>query len=165
MNRIFTPWRMTYLSTPRSDQGCIFCQAAEAAPSADSLVLRRTGRIVVMLNRYPYSNAHLMIAPLDHRANLYDSNRTALGELIMESAAAQKILSDVYSPDGFNLGMNFGTVAGAGFADHYHVHLVPRWGGDHNFMSVTADTRMIPEDLADTWARLAPKFAATESSF
>lgn len=160
MNPLFTPWRMNYLSAPRTDDGCIFCSAAASNPSPDSLVLWKGDRIIVMLNRFPYSSGHVMVAPVEHTANLYDSEAPTLIDLIDASARAQRVLSDVYSPEGFNLGMNFGTVAGAGFAEHYHVHLVPRWGGDHNFMSVTADTRLIPEELPRTWERLAPKFAA-----
>lgn len=164
MKRIFTPWRMNYLTTPRTDDGCIFCTAASLAPSEESLVLWKGEHILVMLNRYPYSNGHLMVAPTEHTANLYESSKSALTDLITAAAKTQRLLSEIYGPDGFNLGMNFGAVAGAGVAEHYHVHLVPRWGGDHNFMSVTADTRLIPEELPQTWNRLMPKFATFGSS-
>ena len=100
-----------------------------------------------MLNRYPYTNGHLMVAPIAHEARLFDSADRSLRALIRLTAEAQRILSDVYRPDGFNVGMNFGQVAGAGVADHYHLHIVPRWGGDSNFMTVTARTRLVPEEL------------------
>jgi ATP adenylyltransferase len=111
-----------------------------------------------MLNRYPYTNGHLMVAPIQHEARLFESTDQSLRALIALTAEAQRILSDVYRPDGFNVGMNFGTVAGAGVADHYHMHIVPRWGGDSNFMTVTAQTRLVPEDLDATYEKLAPHF-------
>ena len=147
--------------TARSDEaaGCIFCSAASAPDPRSSLTLYSDSRLVVMLNRYPYTNGHLMVAPAEHVSRLWESDRDALSAIIMASAESQRILSDQYHPDGFNVGMNFGTAAGAGVADHYHVHVVPRWTGDSNFMSVTAETRMIPEELETTWEKLRPKFA------
>ncbi|HEV7768247.1 MAG TPA: HIT domain-containing protein [Thermoanaerobaculia bacterium] len=132
-----------------------------AAASDDlraTLTLLRTEEAVVMLNRYPYTNGHLMVAPIAHESRLFDSSDRSLRSLIRLTAEAQRILSDVYRPDGFNVGMNFGSVAGAGFADHYHVHVVPRWSGDTNFMSVTAETRLVPEDLDVTLDKLTPLF-------
>ena len=111
-----------------------------------------------MLNRYPYTNGHLMVAPVAHEARLFDSADRSLRALIRLTAEAQRILSDVYHPDGFNIGMNFGQVAGAGVADHYHLHIVPRWSGDSNFMTVTAQTRLVPEELDVTFDKLAPHF-------
>jgi ATP adenylyltransferase len=111
-----------------------------------------------MLNRYPYTNGHLMVAPVAHDALLFESRDDSLRALIRLTAEAQRILSDVYRPEGFNVGMNFGQVAGAGVADHYHMHIVPRWGGDSNFMTVTAGTRIVPEDLDVTYDRLLPRF-------
>jgi ATP adenylyltransferase len=122
-------------------------------------ILRVTPYSRVMLNKYPYTNGHLMVAPVAHEARLFESADVSLKALIRLSAEAQRVLSDVYSPDGFNVGMNFGTVAGAGFADHYHMHIVPRWNGDSNFMTVTAQTRLVPEELEVTFDRLAPRFA------
>jgi ATP adenylyltransferase len=111
-----------------------------------------------MLNKYPYTNGHLMIAPIAHEARLFESSDASLMALIRLTAEAQRILSDVYRPEGFNVGMNFGQIAGAGVADHYHMHIVPRWGGDTNFMSVTAQTRLVPEDLNVTFDKLVPHF-------
>jgi len=103
-----------------------------------------------------------MVAPRAHSALLFDSTESILCELIRLAAESQRILSDTYHPDGFNIGMNFGAAAGAGVADHYHMHVVPRWGGDSNFMSVTAQTRIVPEELSTTWKKLRPKFEALE---
>ncbi|HET7435079.1 MAG TPA: HIT domain-containing protein [Thermoanaerobaculia bacterium] len=149
------------MTSPKTDApaGCIFCIAAASDATRDTLTLWRNDRALVMLNRYPYTNGHLMVAPIAHEARLFESTDASLRALIGLTAEAQRILSDVYHPDGFNVGMNFGTVAGAGIADHYHMHIVPRWGGDSNFMTVTARTRLVPEDLDSTYDKLQPHFA------
>ena len=167
MEILFTPWRYSYLTSPKSDspQRCIFCAAAESGNSKETLTLFRSAKALVMLNRYPYTNGHLMVAPVAHQARLYDSSDASLRALIRLTAEAQRILSDVYKPEGFNVGMNFGAVAGAGVADHYHMHIVPRWGGDTNFMSVTARTRLVPEELDATWIRLRPYFDGLKDDF
>lgn len=157
---LFTPWRFSYLTSPKGDQppGCIFCIAASSDDVRQTLTLYRDADALVMLNRYPYTNGHLMIAPVAHEARLFESADRSLRALIRLTAEAQRILSDVYHPDGFNVGMNFGQVAGAGVADHYHMHIVPRWSGDVNFMTVTAQTRLVPEEHDTTFDRLAPHF-------
>lgn len=162
MHVLFAPWRYSYLTAPRTaaTTACIFCIAAGEPDQRSTLTLLKTPDAIVMMNRYPYTNGHLMVAPVAHEARLFDSTDARLRALIRLTAEAQRILSDVYRPDGFNLGMNFGQVAGAGFADHYHMHLVPRWNGDSNFMTVTAETRVVPEDLDVTYARLLPEFEA-----
>ncbi|HKO58545.1 MAG TPA: HIT domain-containing protein [Thermoanaerobaculia bacterium] len=155
------------MTLPKSEQpqGCIFCIAAASPDRRATLTIYRGASALVMLNRYPYTNGHLMVAPIAHEARLFDSSDGALRALIRLTAEAQRILSDVYHPDGFNVGMNFGTVAGAGVADHYHMHVVPRWGGDTNFMSVTARTRLVPEELDATFDKLVPHFAELPESF
>ena len=160
MDVLFTPWRFSYLTLPKSEQpqGCIFCIAATSKNPKETLTLFRDDLALVMLNRYPYTNGHLMVAPIAHQARLFDSTDASLRALIRLTAEAQRILSDVYHPDGFNVGMNFGQIAGAGVADHYHMHVVPRWAGDSNFMTVTARTRLVPEDLGVTFDKLAPHF-------
>lgn len=158
MQILFTPWRYPYLTFPKADTGCIFCIAASSDDVRGTLTLFRDGAALVMLNRYPYTNGHLMVAPVAHEARLFESSEASLQALIRLTAEAQRVLSDVYSPDGFNIGMNFGQVAGAGVADHYHVHIVPRWNGDSNFMTVTARTRLVPEELDVTYDKLAPHF-------
>jgi len=161
MNILFTPWRYPYLTAPKSDSpsGCIFCNAARSEDTRATLTVYRSAHALVMLNRYPYTNGHLMVAPIEHEARLFDSKDASLHSLIRLTAEAQRILSDVYHPDGFNVGMNFGQVAGAGVADHYHLHIVPRWSGDSNFMTVTAQTRLVPEELDVTYDKLVPHFA------
>jgi ATP adenylyltransferase len=148
------------LTSPKSEQpqGCIFCVAASTRTPREALTVYRNERALVMLNRYPYTNGHLMVAPVAHEARLYDSSDASLRALIRLTAEAQRILSDVYHPEGFNVGMNFGQIAGAGIADHYHLHIVPRWGGDTNFMTVTARTRLVPEELDVTFQKLQPHF-------
>ena len=160
MEVLFTPWRYDYLTSPKSDTpaGCIFCLAAASPDPKKTLTLFRNEQALVMLNRYPYTNGHLMVAPVAHEARLFESRDSSLRALIRLTAEAQRILSDVYHPDGFNIGMNFGQIAGAGVADHYHMHVVPRWSGDSNFMTVTARTRLVPEDLDVTFDRLKPQF-------
>lgn len=164
MDILFTPWRYSYLTAPKpADAGCIFCNAASSENTRETLTILRTPDAVVMLNRYPYTNGHLMVAPVAHESRLYDSTDASLRALIRLTADAQRVLSDVYRPDGFNVGMNFGTVAGAGVADHYHLHIVPRWNGDSNFMTVTAQTRLVPEALDVTFDKLAPHFEKLQS--
>lgn len=149
------------MTSPKSDtpSACIFCVAA-TEPPRETLTLFRNDDALVMLNRFPYTNGHLMVAPVAHRARLFESSDQSLRSLIRLTAEAQRILSDVYHPEGFNVGMNFGQVAGAGVADHYHMHVVPRWGGDSNFMTVTAKTRIVPEDLDVTFDKLQPHFTS-----
>ncbi len=148
------------MTSPKSETPveCIFCAAANTKKTRDTLTLYRDAAALVMLNRYPYTNGHLMVAPIAHEARLYQSTDESLRALIRLTAESQRILSDVYHPDGFNVGMNFGQVAGAGVADHYHMHIVPRWAGDSNFMTVTAKTRLVPEDLDVTFDKLEPHF-------
>jgi len=167
MNVLFTPWRFPYLTSPKSEQpaGCIFCIAAASGNDRETLTIYRGERTLVMLNKYPYTNGHVMVAPIAHEALLMQSSDASLRALIRLTAEAQRILSDVYHPDGFNIGMNFGQIAGAGVADHYHMHVVPRWSGDANFMTVTARTRLVPEDLDATFDKLQPHFSKLPRDF
>jgi ATP adenylyltransferase len=135
-------------------QSCIFCAAAAGRDDEDSLVLWRGQKVFALLNRYPYSNGHVMIAPYAHAAWLSDSDPDTRAELIDLVARFQEALVREYHADGLNVGINFGAAAGAGVADHYHVHVVPRWNGDTNFMTVAGRVRVVPEELAATWKRL-----------
>ena len=155
---LFTPWRYEYLVSEKPS-GCIFCAAAVSRDQEGSLVVWRGKRVFVVLNRYPYTNGHVMVAPYDHEAWLSDSAADTLHELIATVARAEKILVTEYRTDGLNVGLNFGSAAGAGVAGHYHVHVVPRWSGDTNFMTVASGVRVVPEDLGVTLRRLAPLFA------
>jgi ATP adenylyltransferase len=155
---LFAPWRYEYLVSDKSG-GCIFCDAAASKDDEGKLVVHRGRRVFVLLNRYPYTNGHVMVAPYAHDAWLSDSDRETQAELIATVATAQRILVSHYRTDGLNVGINFGSAAGAGVAHHYHVHVVPRWAGDTNFMTVTGDVRVVPENLEDTRRKLAPLFA------
>ena len=160
---LFAPWRYEYLVSDKETH-CIFCAAAASNNDEESLVVHRGRRVFVVLNRYPYTNGHVMVAPYAHEAWFSDSSRETLAELIEMVARAQKILVAAYRTDGLNVGVNFGSAAGAGVASHYHVHVVPRWLGDTNFMTVTAGTRVVPEELGPTQRRLAPLFAKAAAS-
>jgi len=155
---LFAPWRYEYLVAGKSS-GCILCEAASSNDEDGSLVVYRGRKVFVLLNRYPYTNGHLMVAPYDHTALLSDSPEETLTELVRTVARGQRILVDHYRTDGLNIGVNLGSAAGAGVSDHYHVHLVPRWSGDTNFMTVAGNVRVVPEDLAVTRRRLVPLFA------
>lgn len=141
--------------------GCIFCAAAAGDDDEASLVVYRGRKVFVILNRYPYTNGHVMIAPYAHEKSLSASDPETLTELVGTMARAERILSDAYQTDGLNIGINLGSAAGAGIADHYHVHVVPRWKGDTNFMTVAAGVRVVPEELAVTRRKLAPLFRLT----
>lgn len=155
---LFAPWRYEYLVSEKQS-GCIFCAAAASEDGEGSLVVYRGKRVFVLLNRYPYTNGHLMVAPYAHEAWLSDSAGETLHELIATIARAEKILVAEYRTDGLNVGINFGSAAGAGVAGHYHVHVVPRWSGDTNFMTVASGVRVVPEELVATLRRLTPLFA------
>jgi ATP adenylyltransferase len=141
--------------------GCVFCDAADPAPDPsgqDSLVLVRGARAYVILNLYPYNNGHLMVVPNRHVASLVETNAEELAEMMAFARDAEIALHEAYQPQGINVGINLGRPAGAGIIDHIHVHLVPRWTGDTNFMSVIGGTRVLPEDMQETVARLRPIF-------
>ena len=155
---LFAPWRYEYLVSEKPE-GCIFCDAAASEDDAASLVVHRGEKVFVLLNRYPYTNGHVMVAPYRHDAWLSRSSAPTLEELIRTVALAERLLVAEYRTDGLNVGINFGSAAGAGVADHYHVHVVPRWKGDTNFMTVTGDVRIVPEQLEETRQRLRDLFA------
>jgi ATP adenylyltransferase len=159
---LFAPWRYEYLVSDK-EKDCIFCTAAASKDEERSLVVFRGQRIFAVLNRYPYTNGHVMVAPLAHDAWFADSDAATRAELIETVTRAQRILVSEYRTDGLNVGVNFGSAAGAGVAGHYHVHVVPRWAGDTNFMAVTAGVRVVPEDLSATWRRLAPLFSGKDA--
>jgi ATP adenylyltransferase len=159
---LFAPWRYEYLVSDK-EKHCIFCAAAASRDDAQSLVVSRGRRVFVVLNRYPYTNGHVMVAPYAHEAYFSESTTETLHELIATVAKAQKILVSAFHTDGLNVGVNFGSAAGAGVASHYHVHVVPRWAGDTNFMTTTAGVRVVPEELETTRSRLVPLFASEEA--
>jgi ATP adenylyltransferase len=154
MERLWTPWRLRYVteaSTPLA--GCIFCDARECQP-ADPLVVHRGERVYVILNKFPYNNGHLMVVPVRHVGRLADLDTEEMRELGELAQAAEAALTDVYHPHGFNMGLNLGRPAGAGVLDHLHLHIVPRWDGDTNFIAVVGQTRVLPEELPETARRV-----------
>ena len=136
--------------------GCIFCDALER--DADGLIVHRGPTCFVILNKFPYNNGHLMVVPNRHVARLADLDGATLAEFAALTQAAERVLTTVYDPHGFNMGLNLGKPAGAGVLDHLHMHVVPRWNGDTNFMSVVGETRVLPEELPHTVSRLRPLF-------
>jgi len=154
MDYIWTPWRMKYIEENREDQGCVFCQAAEREDGVDNLIFHRGENVFMILNRYPYTNGHIMCVPFAHVGKLDDLNAEVRAELMEKATKAITVLRSVYKPEGFNVGMNLGQIAGAGIADHLHVHIVPRWSGDTSFMSTLGNTRVLPGSLEETYARV-----------
>ncbi len=157
MERLWSPWRLAYVTGEKQDAGCIFCLAPRAS-SDDSLIVFSGAACYVVLNLYPYNNGHLMVAPYRHAATLSALTPGELQELALLTQRSEAALTEAYSPQGLNVGINLGKPAGAGVLDHVHVHLVPRWNGDTNFMTVVGSVRVLPEDLRDTVKRLRPIF-------
>jgi ATP adenylyltransferase len=165
LKHLFTPWRYRYIAGREArETGCIFCNARISPDPASTLTLWSSDSNVVMMNRYPYTSGHLMIAPALHTASLASVAPEARSEMMNLAVLCQSILGDVFEPHGFNLGMNLGECAGAGVADHLHLHVVPRWRGDTSFMTAIEETRLVPEALEDTFARLRPRFDAAGPS-
>jgi len=154
VHRLWAPWRLEYVQGADEIEGCVFCRAAEG-DDEEQLVVHRGARAFVLLNKFPYASGHLLVAPYRHGLDFGDLDDEEAGEVHRLGAAGLEALRTVYSPEGFNLGWNVGRVAGAGIVDHGHMHVVPRWGGDTNFMPVLADVRVIPEHLAETRRKLA----------
>ena len=153
---LWAPWRLEYIKQAGEQDGCVFCdEAAGAIPADESLLVILGDRAVALLNKYPYSSGHLMVAPRRHVGELAELDRDEILEIHRLAVDAIDTLNRVYGPGGFNLGWNLGHTAGAGIADHVHLHVVPRWGGDTNFMPVLADVKVLPEHLAETRRRLA----------
>lgn len=161
MDRLWSPWRAKYIASGVDSQaeGCVFCQmAADADRDETNFVLHRGEHGFVVLNLYPYISGHLMIVPYLHTSEFDSAPKEITDELMDLAKRSQSALREVYSPAGFNLGMNLGSAAGAGIADHMHIHLLPRWSGDTNFMTTVGDTRVLPEDLATTYSKLRTRF-------
>jgi ATP adenylyltransferase len=154
MDHLWSPWRYRFIENTRPDNVCVFCLAPQASRDADNLILHRARHHFVILNLYPYTTGHLMVVPYRHIARLGDSSPDALAEMMELASRAEAVLSGAYRPDGFNIGMNLGKAAGAGIAGHIHLHVLPRWAGDANFVSVVGETRVMPETLADTYEKL-----------
>ncbi len=160
--QLWAPWRLEYIAQADELPGCVFCiEGAGELPEGESLVVHRGQSAVVLLNKYPYSSGHLMAAPLRHVGTLGDLTDQEALELHRLAVVAVDALGRTYGPDGFNLGWNLGRPAGAGIADHVHLHVVPRWSGDTNFMPVLADVKVLPEHLRETRDRLREAWSAS----
>jgi ATP adenylyltransferase len=157
MERLWAPWRSAYVtSSTDPDPDCIFCHTSQ--PGRDELVLFRGQVCYVILNLYPYTNGHLMVVPNRHAANLATLSADEQAELMRLTRRAEIAITEAYVPQGINVGINLGKAAGAGVPGHLHVHLVPRWSGDTNFMTAIAETRVLPEDLGESARKLRPIF-------
>ena len=154
MDYLWTPWRYQYVTKGEPASACVFCAAAGGGDDRANLIVHRASHNFVILNRYPYTNGHVMVVPFQHVSTLEDLAEEALLEMIRLARECEKHLRATYRPDGLNIGMNLGRSAGAGIAGHVHMHILPRWAGDTNFMTVTGETRVLPEDLPVTWEKL-----------
>jgi len=158
MNHLWSPWRMEYIENHEKEAGCVFCIAQAQADSPANLIAYRGQRAYVILNRYPYTSGHVMVVPFDHQPTLENLDAETRAEMMELTARAMTVLRNTYHPQAFNMGANIGEVAGAGVLGHVHIHIVPRWAGDTNFMSVLAQTRVLPEALEDTYRRIRDGF-------
>lgn len=157
MDILWAPWRIEYI-LKQKDEGCIFCTKPAEDNDRKNLILHRGCYCYIIMNYYPYNNGHLMVVPFRHIADLTELSEAENKEMMELLALCAKVLKQKLSPHGFNIGMNLGTVAGAGVKDHLHFHIVPRWAGDTNFMPLTANTKVIPEALEQTWEKLREGF-------
>jgi len=162
MNHLWSPWRMSYMQSDRND-GCAFCTELTRSDGPDNLILHRGQKVFVILNRFPYTSGHLMTVPFAHVATLEELDAETRAEMMELSVIAMQVLRQVYHPQGFNLGMNIGDAGGAGIAEHIHMHVVPRWIGDTNFMSSLGETRVLPELLAETYNRVCGAWCTNSS--
>jgi ATP adenylyltransferase len=145
---------MEYILSSKSGEGCIFCEGLKQVDGPENLIVHRGPKAFVMLNRFPYTSGHLMIVPYEHKPSLELLETSSRADIMDLSARAIEVLNALYSPQGYNLGMNIGNAAGAGISEHVHLHVVPRWVGDTNFMSAVSQTRVLPELLEDTYQRV-----------
>lgn len=159
MDHLWSPWRYQYIRGAKSTDACIFCLKSSAKDDPGDLIVHRAVFNFVILNLYPYTTGHLMIAPFQHVSTLEAASPPGLQEMILLARDAEKHLGAIYGPEGFNVGMNIGECAGAGVAGHIHMHVLPRWKGDANFLSTVGETRVMPEDLQVTWKKLTAAFA------
>jgi ATP adenylyltransferase len=160
---LWAPWRLEYITQADEQQGCVFClESADELPATESLRVSEGDTAIALLNKYPYSPGHVMVAPRRHVGALAELTNDEALEIHRFTVAAVAALTRVYGPDGFNLGWNLGRIAGAGIADHVHLHVVPRWAGDTNFMPVLADIKVIPEHLLETRDRLRAAWPASD---
>jgi ATP adenylyltransferase len=167
MDYLWTPWRYAYITAASKKEGnsedsCIFCELPKL-PDADAKIVYRGRRCYIILNSFPYTSGHVMVVPFEHLDQLQKLSPAAANELMTLSQKMESVLRQVYSPDGINVGMNIGRAAGAGVAGHVHMHILPRWVGDTNFMTATGESRVLPEALEETYNRLTAALAKSET--
>ncbi|BCS91989.1 hypothetical protein L3N51_00127 [Metallosphaera sp. J1] len=167
MDHLWAPWRSKYImdASKGKQEGCLFCRVTSENRDQENLVVCRGKRAFIILNKYPYNPGHLMVVPYRHVPSLELLDPEESSELIALTSKAVKSLRDVYTPDGFNVGINIGRVAGAGIEQHIHIHVVPRWNGDSNFMPVIGNTKVLPETLEETYKKLSDKSICGEEVF
>jgi len=158
MDYLWTPWRYTYLATAGKASACVFCELQHSGDDHKALIVHRARHNFIILNAYPYTSGHSMIVPYEHLDQLHKLPLPAATEMMVLSQRLETALLELYRPDGVNVGMNVGKAAGAGIADHIHMHVLPRWVADANFMTVIGETRVLPEALQTTYQRLKAKF-------
>ncbi|PKN64036.1 MAG: HIT family hydrolase [Deltaproteobacteria bacterium HGW-Deltaproteobacteria-15] len=158
MKVLWAPWRMGYILSNRKDQNCIFCPGEDRSKDAERLILFSGEQSLVMMNRFPYNNGHLLVAPVRHVAGLEELGSEEILDLLLTVRKSIGILKKAMKPEGFNVGLNLGHVAGAGIEEHIHFHIVPRWNGDTNYMTILDDVRVIPEHIQKTYEKLLPGF-------
>ena len=154
MKHLWSPWRMEYIEGHSGDAGCLFCACLASPDGPESLILHRTPHAFVMLNRYPYTNGHVMVVPVAHQPSLELLDDATQLDLMQLASQVIRVLRRTYGAQSFNLGANIGRAAGAGIEEHVHLHVLPRWAGDTNFMATTAETRVLPETLETTYQRM-----------
>ncbi len=161
MDYLFTPWRFTYLSSVGKTPGCVFCERVKLQ-DREALIIHRGEHCFIILNAFPYTSGHVMIVPYQHIDELQKLSPAAATEMMALSQRMERTLHAAYKPGGINLGMNIGAAAGAGMAGHIHMHVLPRWIADSNFMTVVGETRLVPEDLGTTWEKLKKQLAISD---
>ena len=154
MKNLWSPWRMSYIKSPKNKEVCVFCEAISQDEDSSNFVVHRAENSFVILNRYPYSNGHMMVIPNSHVSGLNDLNKPVRAEMMELMNKSTETLKELFQPEGFNLGVNIGEAAGAGIGDHVHLHIVPRWKGDTNFMTSLGNARVIPESLEETYRQI-----------
>jgi len=163
MKHLWSPWRMTYIENNKKEEGCVFCNAQAQADSAENLIAFRGKYSYVILNRFPYTSGHLMVIPFNHVATIEGLDSDIRAEMMELTSRCTTELGKIYKPQGFNVGINMGEAAGAGVLGHVHIHIVPRWAGDTNFMSAVGETRVLPESLEQTYDRVRAAFETKDT--
>ena len=154
MKRLWSPWRMKFVQSQDANATCVFCRVQAQTNDLENLIVFRGPRAFVILNRYPYTSGHLLVVANSHQPSIEDLDIEIRSEMMELATVCMRVIRKVYQPEAFNLGANIGEAAGAGIAGHVHLHVVPRWGGDTNFMSALAETRVLPEELSETYHRI-----------